>query len=174
MGGFDEGFIRPSIEDIELGYRLAKAGYDICLLKNLQVTHLKRWELKTLLKTDIFYRAVPWSRLMIQRDHILRDLNLKMRDRISCGAVFMLSVSILLIGELPCSGMVLGLPVLFLLVLNRSLYQFFLKRRGLCFMFKGILFHWFYLFYSGAAFMSVKIESCFKRYFKTIIPGGSR
>ena len=44
MGGFDEGYHEPTIEDIDLGYRLKKAGYRIQLVKELQVKHLKRWE----------------------------------------------------------------------------------------------------------------------------------
>src|SRR5262249_49258787 len=44
IGGFDiVRFPRPSIEDVELGYRLCTAGYRIRLDKELQATHLKRW-----------------------------------------------------------------------------------------------------------------------------------
>jgi glycosyltransferase involved in cell wall biosynthesis len=43
FGGFDESYRKPSIEDIELGYRLKRAGYHIRLSKCLQVKHLKRW-----------------------------------------------------------------------------------------------------------------------------------
>jgi GT2 family glycosyltransferase len=53
--GFDERYRRPAIEDIELGYRLTGAGYRVRLLKGLMVTHLKRWDLLTMLKAD-FYR----------------------------------------------------------------------------------------------------------------------
>src|SRR2546426_2951145 len=46
VGGFDAGrFSRPSIEDIELGYRLRAAGHRIRLDPELQCTHLKRWTL---------------------------------------------------------------------------------------------------------------------------------
>ncbi len=41
MGGFDESYADPSIEDIELGSRLLRAGYTIHLVKDLQVKHLK-------------------------------------------------------------------------------------------------------------------------------------
>ena len=47
--GFDAArFRRPSIEDIELGYRLARAGYRIRLDRDLQCTHLKRWRLPSI------------------------------------------------------------------------------------------------------------------------------
>ena len=45
IGGFEENYRRPTIEDIELGYRLKKTGHRIRLLKELQVKHLKRWEI---------------------------------------------------------------------------------------------------------------------------------
>ena len=45
IGGFDECYQLPSIEDIELGYRLTKNGHRIRLCKRLQVKHLKHWRL---------------------------------------------------------------------------------------------------------------------------------
>ena len=72
IGGFDhEKYPHPSIEDVELGYRLNRKGHRIVLDKQLQVTHLKRWTLTSLLRSDIFGRAVPWSKrkLPCQEDH---------------------------------------------------------------------------------------------------------
>src|ERR1700676_3011806 len=44
VGGFDEKRFRlPSIEDVELGYRLVRLGTRIILDRDLQVKHLKRW-----------------------------------------------------------------------------------------------------------------------------------
>ena len=46
LGGFDvETYPRPQIEDIELGYRIRDAGYDILLDPSIEGTHLKRWKL---------------------------------------------------------------------------------------------------------------------------------
>ena len=65
IGGFDERRYRhPSIEDIELGYRLRQAGHRIFLDKSLQVTHLKQWTISSIIRTDITRRAVPWARLI--------------------------------------------------------------------------------------------------------------
>ena len=44
LGGFDERYREPSIEDIELGYRLTQAGHRVRLRKTLQVKHLKHWD----------------------------------------------------------------------------------------------------------------------------------
>ena len=44
VGGFDEKkYKKPSIEDIDLGYRLSQKGYKIFLDKDIQVKHLKSW-----------------------------------------------------------------------------------------------------------------------------------
>ena len=81
--GFNTGYKRPSIEDIELGFRLIAANHNIVLLKQLQVKHLKQWTFLTLLKTEIFNRGVPWTILMLRFKIFPKDLNLKMSQRIS-------------------------------------------------------------------------------------------
>ena len=84
IGGFDEKrFRRPSIEDIELGYRLRQSGYRILLDKRLQGTHLKGWNLYSLIRTDISCRAMPWSRLILETKKLPDDLNLKLGQRVS-------------------------------------------------------------------------------------------
>ncbi len=65
FGGFDKTFGRPCIEDVELGMRLRAAGHRILLDNLLQVEHLKRWRLGNLIKTDIFDRGVPWTRVLL-------------------------------------------------------------------------------------------------------------
>jgi GT2 family glycosyltransferase len=58
VGGFNERrFPQPSIENIELGYRLGRAGYRIFFDKSLQSTHLKRWTLRSIIRTDVIYRG---------------------------------------------------------------------------------------------------------------------
>src|SRR5262244_1938756 len=66
VGGFDAAaFTRPSVEDIELGYRLRAAGGRILLDRELQGTHLKRWTLSFMIRTDVSSRAVPWASLVL-------------------------------------------------------------------------------------------------------------
>ena len=65
FGGFDETYGRPCIEDVELGMRLAAAGGRIMLDHDLQVEHLKRWRWGGLIRTDIFDRGVPWTRVLL-------------------------------------------------------------------------------------------------------------
>ena len=163
MGGFDERFTRPCIEDIELGYRLRKNGYSIRLLKSLQVKHLKKWRFQGLMKTDIFDRALPWTRLMAQEGGIRSDLNLKIADRFSCACVFglVLTVPFTFTSVWAWGGMSFFLGLI--LILNRDLYSYFMRLRGGAFALKSMLFHWFYFFYSGLAFMLGRITCNLKK-----------
>ena len=90
MGGFEEGYRQPAIEDIDLGYRLRKAGHRIRLLKELQVKHLKRWECLSLLKADILYRALPWTELILEEGRFIDDLNTTRSNRLSVICTFVL------------------------------------------------------------------------------------
>jgi len=159
IGGFNDVFRHPSIEDIELGYRLKKAGFRIRLLKDLRCKHLKRWELFSLLKTDFLYRAIPWARLILKGGMFLNDLNLKMSSRLS---VIILYLSILsLLSSMYISRLLIIVPplLLLLIIINRDLYLFFREKRGTLFMLRVIPWHWFYLFYSGIAFLIALIKT---------------
>lgn len=157
-GGFDERFTRPSIEDIELGYRLKKSGHRIRLLKNLQVKHLKEWRFMSLLKSDIFDRAIPWTRLILKQKRIPSDLNLKITDRISCLAVFGLIMSLPFTFMNRWLWIVAGVCLSLIIILNKDLYLYFLRLRGVVFAVKSMLFHWLYLCYSGLSFMFGKMS----------------
>ena len=65
FGGFNEMYRTPAIEDIELGYRMSRDGRKLALGADIQVKHLKRWSLRSMMKTDFFLRALPWADLTI-------------------------------------------------------------------------------------------------------------
>ena len=68
-GGFDaQRYPKPQIEDIDLGYRLRDRGGRILLEPGIEVTHLKRWSLGAMLRTDIRDRGIPWVRLLLERE----------------------------------------------------------------------------------------------------------
>ena len=90
FGGFDEMYQAPAIEDIELGYRLSSAGRRIVLCGHIQVKHLKRWSIRSVMKADFFYRALPWSELTLRSGSMPNDLNLRISQRISVGLVCVL------------------------------------------------------------------------------------
>ena len=93
LGGFDPAYDEPAIEDIELGYRLRVAGHRIRLCKTLQVKHLKRWTLMSLLRADVSKRALPWSALILKRGFI-DDLNVTMASRLCVVAIWLLLASV--------------------------------------------------------------------------------
>lgn len=97
LGGFDATYRRPSIEDVELGYRLRARGHLIRLLPAAQVTHLKEWSLASWLRADFADRAVPWARLLRQGRGLPRDLNFSWVDRAAS-----------LLVALGCAGLLAG------------------------------------------------------------------
>ncbi len=155
LGGFDvERYQRPSIEDIDLGYRIKQAGGKICLAKNVQVKHHKAWTLFGLIKTDVLDRGIPWTRLMLSRKFFSKDLNLETRSRVSVVAIYLLLLS-LGVGVVFRPGLGLALALgLALLGLNQDVYGFFWRKRGVFFTLGVIPLHWLYYFYSGIAFTS--------------------
>jgi hypothetical protein len=88
--GFAESYGRPAIEDIELGYRLIRAGRKILLDRTMLVTHLKRWTFTGLVKTDILDRGIPWTELILRDRRMPNDLNLQLSQRVSVALVFIL------------------------------------------------------------------------------------
>ena len=66
-------YTRPSIEDIELGYRLCAAEGRVLVWPASQGTHLKVWWFLNLIRTEVFCRAIRWSRLMLSQTGMVND-----------------------------------------------------------------------------------------------------
>lgn len=153
-GGFSETFTEPSIEDIELGYRLRAAGRRIVLEKRAQVKHFKRWTLASLLRTDILLRGMPWTELSLRYRHLPNDLNVTGAQRASVVLVWVAAAAAPL-------ALLLGNPLIFLpggmalcvaLTMNSGFYRFLARRRGALFAAGGAALHLLYFFYCGVAF----------------------
>lgn len=76
-GGFDEQYEAASTEDVDLGMRLARSGGRIETDPSIQVKHLKRWTLGTMVKTDLLHRAIPFGELMVRERRYPRVLGKK-------------------------------------------------------------------------------------------------
>jgi glycosyltransferase involved in cell wall biosynthesis len=157
VGGFDERYARPSIEDIELGARLCGRGERIELDPAIQVTHLKRWTLRSLVRTDVCDRAVPWLLLLLRQRNMPADLNLRVAHRLSVGLACLLPLC--LVAALSTSGALrliavvsLAASAAALLLLNLDLYRFFARKRGVAFAVNALPLHWLYYAYCGFAF----------------------
>lgn len=152
-GGFAEGYGRPSIEDIELGMRLRGAGYRILLDPQIQATHAKRWTLRNLVQTDLFDRAIPWTRLVLAR-RMPATLNLKPSQKL-CGIAAVLAVTNVATGLLFRSGAlsILGLLLVFAIIgVNARFYRFFRRERGWWFAVRVVPMHLIYYLYSVFGF----------------------
>ncbi|HVF85861.1 MAG TPA: glycosyltransferase family 2 protein, partial [Abditibacteriaceae bacterium] len=171
MGGFDESYARPSIEDIALGRKLRLAGHRVLLCPDAQGTHLKRWTVRSWLRTDIRDRAIPWTRLMLSdQSDVPSDLNLDWKSRVSAliaWLAFALFVVALISSQKTSLLMLCGAAFVALAALNWPLLQFFFKRRGVPFALGAFCCHTLYFLYSSATFgilaLSAKLQSVFSK-----------
>jgi GT2 family glycosyltransferase len=126
VSGFDaERFPRPAMEDIDLGRRLAAAGYRIRLDPAIRGTHLKRWTVAEMVRVDFAGRGLPWTRMLLEEGQPSASLNLSPRHRASAGA------SLLIVTALAARRPRLALAgLLALLGLNGRFYRLIWRRRG--------------------------------------------
>ena len=124
-GGFDaRRYAVPSIEDVELGMRLAAGGARIELRPEIQGTHLKRWSLWQMVRTDFAARGVPWVGLILESGGS-SALNLGWRHRLS--ALASVAGAGALLARRPRAALASAAA---LVALNRRFYALLLARRG--------------------------------------------
>jgi GT2 family glycosyltransferase len=162
-GGFDTGQFTRAIEDVELGYRLRDAGHRILLDRDIHVTHLKRWTLGSFLRTDVLYRAVPWSRLILQRRLRLDHLNLKSEHRVSVALAFLIVLVLALSAIAPALLALAALAVALLVIANRKLFGFFVRVRGIAFAAGAVPLLFLHYLASGLGYLWVRTGSAFAR-----------
>ena len=154
VGGFDAArYPRPSIEDVELGLRLRDRGGAIRIEPGLQAKHLKEWRFASLVRTDVVDRAVPWTRLILER-RIPAVLNTRPAERWRAGLawLFALSLPAALAGVVPW----IAPPALgsLALVANAGLVARFARAHGPGFALGAGLFHQVHYLYASAGFMA--------------------
>ena len=158
LGGFDGArYGRPSIEDIEFGFRMRTAGWAIRLSHELQCTHLKHWNLAEVVRTDIFQRAVPWSYLILSGRGVNNDLNVSRAERFKAGVagLWFLSIAASIAPWLwPAAPATLAILTTIVAYLNRDLLGFFKANRGAIFALKAAAYHQFYYVYSATTFVA--------------------
>jgi hypothetical protein len=149
-GGFDEvRYRRPAIEDIELGTWVSAAGHRIILDKRIRAKHLKRWTLKSLLKTDIFDRGIPWTRLMLRAGAAANILNVKTAQRVSVALVYLTALLVIAAIWQPLALAVAAASALAVTAINLDFYRYFMERKGLWFTLRVVPLHWLYFLYCG-------------------------
>jgi glycosyltransferase involved in cell wall biosynthesis len=156
VGGFDPADTRTAdVEDIALGYRLTRAGFRIRLDRDLQVTHAKHYTLAGLIRSDVFHRAVPWTRLMLRERIFRRDLNTGGGSLASALTVLLLGPALLGgVAYPPLYALAVGLLALYLALNRRFLAAF--ARRGPGFLLRATAMTvLYYLYASGGALLGL-------------------
>ena len=137
VGGFDEQrFARPSIEDVELGMRLHADGRRIALDPSVQGRHLKRWTLRSMLRTDLAQRGVPWVVLALERGGAGSALNLSWRHRAAATAA-LAAVGAFALGR-PRAG---AAAVVAMICSNMSFYVLLRRQGGTRLALAGVPLH---------------------------------
>lgn len=146
-------------EDIELGSRMKNHGYRIELCPDLQLKHLKYWTLGELIRTDIFCRAIPWSRLLIKEGRLPNELNLSTKRRFAAVAAVVLAISSLMLWLDPAkAGVVALIAGAAFVALNAELLNIFRRKGGIKLCLAAGALHLFYNLYSVGAFAWVVCE----------------
>lgn len=143
-GGFDESLL--ALEDIDLGYRMHKAGHRIRLCKDLQASHAKFYTLRGLLISDLQFRAIPWTELMIRHRMFRADLNTGYRNILSVPLSYLLLPSLL-------SPPLFAVLASMLIVLNGDLLKLAATSYGLWFALRTAVMHWVIYCLSGLGLM---------------------
>lgn len=150
FGGFDEKrYRRPAIEDIEFGTWLSAAGHKIVLDRTIMVKHLKRWTVWNLLKTDVFDRGIPWTRLMLRAGSVANTLNVKPTQRLSVALAYLTPLGLLGALWWPTLWSGFAALVLAVTIINLDFYRFFMARSGVWFTLRVLPMHWLYFWYCG-------------------------
>jgi glycosyltransferase involved in cell wall biosynthesis len=146
LGGFDPRW--RFLEDIEFGHRLHLRGHRILLYKELQMTHCKRYTLRSLVRSDLIGRAIPWTQLILETRVVRRDLNLQWHNLLSVPLAYLILISptLLRVGRLRL--LLAVLPLLFVAV-NCRFLAFAYQEHGLLFAAQSCLMSWFSYLYSG-------------------------
>lgn len=152
VGGFDERFGRPSVEDIDLGYRLDAAGHTVWLDPSLTGCHLKRWTLASMIASDIRDRGIPWTQLMLRHGARGRSLNVTNEYRFCVAMIWLAAGAALAAVRQPLFLLAALLGVAAAGWTCRGLYAFLYRRRGVWFASRAFLLHTLHHFYNGVSF----------------------
>jgi GT2 family glycosyltransferase len=153
VGGFDERLAKPSVEDIDLGYRIRTAGFRIRLDPRIQGTHLKRWTFRSSVVSDIRDRGVPWTQLLKRYDSMKSDLNITVAYRVCVVMAYLLVLCLAGAFRWPILLVPAAAAAAALCLLDFAYYRFFAQRLGLGSTIAWFPFHVLHHLCNGLSFI---------------------
>lgn len=137
VGGVDEGPWARYMEEIDFGAKLVRAGVTIHVRPDIQCTHLKDYTLITMIKSDLFDRAIPWSRYIMQAaGGPANGFVVSHRQKVTVMGSGFMALAPLLVWFWPAALASFLFGSALLIGANMSLWRFFLRERGFVFMLK--------------------------------------
>jgi GT2 family glycosyltransferase len=161
VGGFDPGFSCPSVEDIDLGMRVTAAGGRIALDPTLRCKHLKRWTLTSMIHTDVFARAVPWTKMLGARHALPATLTIDWKNRVSGVLAVVLVAALAAAPFVSHAWAVAAASGVVLVACHPGFYRLCLRKRGPAFAVGAFALHVLFFVYSSVAFGAVVLaQAC--------------
>lgn len=139
LGGFDSDW--ENIEDVEFGLRLREEGDRIRIVPDAQGTHLKVWTVASMFRTDLYGRAVPWTRLLLAGRMPQKALNGGHAHRLSALCVLGFALAVLL-SPLLASALIFALgSACFFIAINARFLAVLYRAGGLRLGLGAVPFH---------------------------------
>ncbi len=153
VGSFDEAFRFPSVEDVEFGWRVHRAGYRILLDPSIQVTHRKEWTLRSMLLTDFARRSIPWTMLAWSGAGLPRNLNFTWGRRASVALATIAAVTGALAFFDARLLVLAAAAFLAMTALNFSFLRWLHVHRGGAFLSRSMVLQWLHYLTQSAGFV---------------------
>ncbi len=152
VGGFDERFRRPSVEDIDLGYRVVALGHRLRLDPSFRGKHLKRWTMRSCVETDVVARGIPWTQLIHRSGPPQNQLNLSTALRLSVVCAYVGLISVALAVRSIWALLPAALASFALVALNFRYYLWLAEHRGPTFAVRAVPVHAVHHLCNGVSF----------------------
>ncbi|HEX9085493.1 MAG TPA: hypothetical protein VF836_12215, partial [Gemmatimonadaceae bacterium] len=155
VGMYDEWrFATACLENVELGERLLGTGHGVLLSSELRVTHLKRWDLRSVFRevwfrSRLLARSLGYSRMSAAAPgDVVFTLSRALTPAVALLATLMLAAAFV---PTPRAGAKGGVALLVLLLTNLPVHRFYASARGLGFALLSAPLHTFVQIVAGLA-----------------------